>query len=120
MDDLCECGKATDDHTLRELRVCHPAEALNLPYQEAAAQVPADEMGAMCSGMVVRGLVVPCPAGYGLPSTLPALGFTFFAPDGLTEVARILLVLDDDRMRELRTVVGSAIDGALKHARRRR
>jgi len=118
--EVCECGKPTDDHTIRELRVCHPAERLNLPYEECDMSGNLADQGQLAGGLVVRGLVVDLPESFGGTLCLPALGFTFFGPDGLTEVAKTLLVLDDNRMRNLRNIVGSAIDGALKHARRRR
>lgn len=123
MSDVCECGKAKDDHTLRELREHHPAEALNMPYEQGSGNMtflPMEGQGAPASAMLVRALVVPVPEGLGLPRALPALGFTFFGPDGLTEVAKAVLLLDDERMRKVRTIVGSAVDDALKFARRQR
>ena len=125
MSDVCECGKATDDHTLRELREHHPAEALNLPYEQGHGQmtsVPMEGQGAPAGALVVRALVVSVPDGpaLGLPRALPALGFTFFAPDGVTEIAKTVLLLDDQRMRAVRTLVGSAVDDSIRLARRAR
>lgn len=119
------CGRDVDDHTLRELRAHHPAENLNLPYQDAPGDpiaVPLDTQGVMAGAIVVRGLVMPVPDGpqLGLPRAIPALGFTFFGADGLHEVAKVVLVLTDDGMRNVRSIVGGAIDSSLKATRRAR
>lgn len=124
MNEFCICGMATDDHTLRELRAHHPAEALNLPFELAAGEteVPFTGQGAPAGALVVRALVVKIAdsAHLGLPSALPALGFTFFGPDGTIEVAKTVLTLDDNGMRRVRALVGTAIDNSIRSARRAR
>ena len=122
---LClEHRKPLDDHTLRELRVCHPAEQLNQPYAEVpeGTHMPLEGQGTMCGGVVVRALVLHSPnaAAAGLPSAIPTLGFQFFEPDGITEVAKVILPLEPARLRDLRVTVGQAIDGAILMARRAR
>lgn len=111
------CGRPVDDHTVRELRACHPAEALNLPFESTGepVEVDVDNLGRLATAVVIRAAVAPVRS-----RPLPALAFTFFGADGLTVVAKALLILDDTRMRELRTLVGAAIDGALTAARRAR
>jgi hypothetical protein len=122
--DVCHCGAPVLDHTVRLLREHHPAEKLNLPYEESGTLTwtnVADQHGDIASAIVVKAAAIGLPdVPPGYPKTLPALGFTFFGMDGLTTVAKALLVLDVDHMRGVRRIVGDAIDGSLNAARRTR
>lgn len=124
--DVCHCGVLMLDHTVRLMREHHPAEALNLPYEENPGgqmtwATVADEHGDIASAVVFKAAAIAIPdAPTGYAKTLPALGFTFFGMDGRTTVAKALLVLSDERMRDLRRVIGDTIDGSLKAARRSR
>lgn len=118
--DVCHCGVVTLDHTLRQLKVCHPAEHLNLPYEEApgGAETLADAHGPLAGAVTLMAGAIDTRHVAGMPRAVPCIGFTFFGPDGMTVVARSLLVLDVERMRNVRLQVGQAIDGAVKKARR--
>lgn len=117
-------GKTFDAHTLAEVRECHPAEQVNLPYEpvEGVAEIPVAEQGAMATAVTVRGMILQAEGAVeaGLPRSIPVLGFTFLGPDGVTEVAKAILVLEAGRLWELRTLIGAAIDHALLLERRNR
>lgn len=123
-DAVCEwpdCGRKLDDHTFREFRDHNPT--LLLPYEPVGGdEIERDGIeGKISTGVFVKALVVsvdnPPP---GMKRHHPALGFTFYDVDGKTPIAVVTLVADPASLRTLRAVVGSAVDGALTAARRRR
>jgi hypothetical protein len=118
--DVCECGVLVLDHTLRLFKEHHPANELNLPYDESGGRVdtPAGSHGPMAGAVVVKSAVIETGGRGGLPKAVPAIAFTFLGPDGLTAVAKAILVLDVERMRAVRLLIGEAIDGSITAARR--
>lgn len=119
-EDVCHCGKLALDHTVREARVCSPAEHLNLPYAESEkpAYTLAEAHGPVAGAVIVKAAAIDTRGVAGMPRAVPAIGFSFMGPDGLTKVARALLVLDVERMRAMRLLIGQAIDGSIREARR--
>jgi hypothetical protein len=122
-DALCaypDCGRPLDDHTFREFREHNPA--LLLPYEPVGGE-PIEEPGpdgVIATGIFVKAMVVSLDKPpQGMRRHHPALGFTFYGVDGKTEIGRYTLVADSTSLRSLRQIMASAIDGALKSARRR-
>lgn len=121
-DAVCEypsCGMLIDEHSFRLFREHNPA--MLLPYEPVEAG-PIEQIGpdgVIATSVIIKAMVVsvadPPP---GMKQHHPALGFTFYGIDGREEVGRFTLVMDSTSMRSLRQIVGSAIDGALKAARR--
>lgn len=54
--------------------------------------------------------------GMGLPARIPAVAFTFMGADGLTEIAKAILVLDVPRMREVGRLLSQTVNGAIRAA----
>lgn len=116
--DVCHCGVLVLDHTLRELKAHHPAEHMNLPYDESGGRVdtPAGSHGPLAGALVVKSAVIETGGGMGLPARLPAVAFTFMGADGLTEIAKAVLVLDVQRMREVGRLLSQTVNGAIRAA----
>lgn len=98
---------------MRALRAClSDLYDHDLPFEER--QIGAQDLDCITAGSVaVKAGVQATPVG-----TFPVLVFEFSGPDG--PVPPIALVLDDTHMRSVRTLVGSAIDAAVKAARKAR
>lgn len=120
--DTCiECGVEWDDHTVRAFRehwpIAHPN--LDMPYEPRPGdQVP---VGAVADNVMVAAVAVRLPDGAefsGLPPVLPGLRFWFGSGDApLTEAT---LIMGEEQMRQLRLLVSTAIDDAMRQARRAR
>lgn len=115
LDQECpRCRRPWGEHTLDEMKAHHPANALNLPFEETQridAQLGA--LGTPASAVIVRPFVFtmrgPVEKGCGL-------GLTFMGTDGLTEVAQIALILNAEGMRNLKELLDQSIDAAVKAA----
>lgn len=115
--ELCpKCGEPVGSHTVDQLHAClAPLYDHDLPFEE----LPADQQGEReiqkipCGSLAVKAGSYRSPLG-----VHPVLQFEFSGPDG--PLPPIMLILDDTHMRSVRTLVGSAIDAALKAARRAR
>jgi hypothetical protein len=98
------------DHTLREMREHHPAEGLNLPFEETdAINFQLGDMGRMAGAVTVRSAAVEAVTG-----KYPVLAFTFMAPDGLNVAAQVVLVLDGNGMLDFDRLVHQAVKSAVK------
>lgn len=102
-----------DTHTVAEFRRClADLYDHDLPFENV--DLPEQDMQVVNAGSVaVKAGVHSSPVG-----TFPVLVFEFAGPDGV--LPPIALVLDDTHMRSVRHLVGSAIDAAVKAARKRR
>lgn len=107
------CERVTDEHTVAELRTClGDLYEHDLPFEEIP-ETTQDLQVVTAGSLTVKAGVHGSPLG-----THPVLVFDFGSPEG--PLPPIALILDDSHMRSLRTVVGSAIDAALKAARKHR
>lgn len=118
-----ECGLEWDDHTITAFRdhwtATHPP--LDMPYAPTTSGPTTIAVSAIADHVTVGGAAIgiPHPAQLaGLPPALPALQFRFHR--GLEPVAEVTLVLGEEQIRALRTLVGDAIDGSLRAARKAR
>ena len=112
--ETCErCDQPVDDHTVGEWRRClADLHEHHLPFEHA--DLGDQELQVINAGSVaVKAGVHSSPIG-----AFPVLVFEFSGPDGV--IPPIALVLDDTHMRSVRHLVGSAIDAAIKAARKRR
>ena len=110
----CErCGRVVDAHTVGEWRAClADLHEHDLPFEEV--DLGDQDLQVVNVGSVaVKAGVHSSPVG-----SFPVLVFEFAGPDGV--LPPIALVLDDTHMRSVRQLVGSAIDAAIRAARKRR
>jgi hypothetical protein len=111
--DCPRCGRDWLDHTLREMKEHHPAEALNLPFEEVdGVNLQLGDLGRMAGACVVRAAAVDSLTG-----KHPVLGFTFMAPDGLHPVAEVALVLSANGMVDFGRLVQQSIKKAVAACR---
>lgn len=116
-----ECGVEWDDHTVKAFRehwpIAHPT--VDVPYGPTpGVEVP---VGAVSDNVMVGATAFRLPDGAefsGLPMVLPALNFRFGS--GHTPQVAATLIMPDEQMRQLRMLVSSAIDDAMRLARRAR
>lgn len=116
-----ECGQQWDDHTVAAFRehwaAAHPA--VDLPYAPIEPGTAQAVEVAMADFVTVAASVIPTPPAAqlgGMPSHLAALVFTF--SQGAKPFPPMALVLTDIGMRQLRTLLGDAIDASLKATRK--
>lgn len=111
---LCPtCQRPIGIHTVDELSehlaTVHDHE---MPF-EAMPETTQDLQMLPAGSVAVRAAVQRTSIG-----TFPVLVFDFAGPAGV--IPSIALLLDEQHMRSVRTLVGAAIDAALKAARRAR
>lgn len=118
-----ECGLEWDDHTVKAFRdhwtAAHPP--LDMPYAPTTGGPTTVAVATLADSVMVGGAAVGMPHSAqlaGLPPALPALYFRFRS--GAESVAEVTLVLGEEQVRSLRTLVGDAIDGSLRAARKAR
>ena len=113
-DEICPgCPRPVDGHTVAELRTCLSAlHDHHLPFEEA--DLGEQDLQVVNVGSIaIKAGVHASPIG-----TFPVLVFEFSGPDG--PLPPIALVLDDNHMRSVRQLVSSAVDAAIRAARKRR
>jgi len=116
-DECPTCGVLVLDHTLREFKDHHPTRSLNLPYEQTeTVWTEPGSHGPIAGAVVCKSAYIDTGGAAGLPRRVPAIGFTFFGPDGLTEVAKALLALDVERMRQVGRLLSQAVNGAIRAA----
>lgn len=114
-DEPCpRCGERVGDHTV-DLLGEHLGDLYNhhLPYEETAEPVDQQVSMLRAGSIDLRAGVQQTAIG-----SFPVLVFDFAGPDGV--IPPIGLLLDEAGMRNVRLLVGQAIDGAIKAARRNR
>lgn len=109
------CPKPVDDHTVRELRE-HLSTVYDhhLPYEEHPLRNETFTPESFAGSVAIKAAAIATATG-----TYPVLVFDFGGNDNRS-FPPIPLVLDDNAMRNLRRLVGDAIDAARKAARRNR
>lgn len=126
--DTCPlCQLPWDDHLLKTFRA-HWAEVKVQRverYAETTEPVEGPELGTFYDYVEVRAGGVQLPAGAvvaGAPRGLPVLLFRFASSDAATGPPELTahLVMSEEGLRQLRLIVGSAIDSATKLGRRLR
>lgn len=111
IEDCARCGRPVDEHTVAEWRSClSDLHDHDLPFEENP-DTQQDLQVITAGSIAVKAGVHRSEIG-----TFPVLVFEFSGPDG--PLPPIALLLDSTHMRSVRTLVGSAIDAALKAARR--
>ena len=107
------CTEPVDGHTVAALRTCLSELHDHVAPFEPIPMTSQDIACVTAGSIAVRAGVHDSALG-----THPVLVFDFATPDG--PIAPIALVLDVTHMRSVRTLVGSAIDAAVKAARKHR
>lgn len=112
--DTCErCGQVVDEHTVAEFRRClSDLHDHDLPFEEMP------ETDQTLSVITAGAIAVKAGVHRSELGNFPVLIFDFSSPSG--PVPPIALVLDSTHMRSVRTLVGSAIDGAIRASRKGR
>lgn len=107
------CQQPVGTHTVDELS-SHLSDLHD--HHNEFAETPETQQqiqGVRAGSIAVRAGVQQTSIG-----AFPVLVFDFAGPDGV--VPPIMLLLDDSAMRNVRHLIGTAIDAAIKHARRAR
>lgn len=77
-DDVCpSCNTLVIDHSIRQMRDCHPTQDLNLPFEKATGDLTFGDME-QAGGIVMLACAIEMPHG-----KVPAIVFRFVHPDGL-------------------------------------
>lgn len=113
------CGKETDEHLVREVRACLASLRANdpgtLPFEELEGGLRDETIPyVLAGGVIVKAGVQGSPLG-----NFPVLVFDFASPNVEEPITPIALVLPPERLRDVRVIVGQAIDSALRAARKR-
>lgn len=114
-DDCQRCGRAWDDHTIREMREHHPAEALTMPFEGTGGDLHLQGVpGELVSAVVARAGVIVVP---GLGPT-PILLLKFMRANGLDTAIEVALPLRADAMVLAGKTIHQAANAAVAAARK--
>lgn len=118
-----ECGAQWDDHVLRDYRAHWAATHPGLPFQEAPDGQPyrTIPLADIADGILIGTSVAVLPpeaAGIVGTTALGVLHFEFRA--GPASLYSQQVVLSDQQLRDLKALVGAAVDQVLKKTRKRR
>jgi hypothetical protein len=97
---------------MRQLRECHPAEDLNLPFEESEMQMLLGAGGQQSGGVVVLAGSIDSALG-----KFPVLVFRFVQGDGLTFYPDMTLIGDDTLIRNTAALVQQSAASAIKACR---